>query len=227
MKLSFLVTVHNEVSELRRLLMQLTQNLEFDGEDEIVILDDFSDNEDTKAILQGVSTHPKIKIVQHHLNGDFGAHKTYGSEQCNGKYIFQLDADEYPADALLDNIHALRESNTGVELYRVPRVNIVRGATAEDAKQWGWHMSTLPEFGDFPIINWNSGDRQSRIYLNDRRLRWAKKLHEVIIGAGTVAELPLDIHCSIIHDKTIERQRSQNENYNKNWSLRENMGIVS
>jgi hypothetical protein len=70
-------------------------------------------------------------------------------------------------------MHELIKSNPTVELYRVPRVNIVRGATQQDAAMWGWHMSTLPEyFGNEPIINWNHGDYQSRIYKNSLKIQW-------------------------------------------------------
>ena len=163
-------------------------------------------------------------MIQHNLDGDFGAHKTYGSRQCSGDWIVQLDADEYLADPLLENLHELVEANPSLELCRVPRINIVREMTDEDAKMWGWNVCKLPEFGDLSIINWNSGDYQTRIYKNNPKIFWNKKLHETIIGAREVAELPKDPEFSIIHDKTIDRQRKQNEFYMKNWSRDANMG---
>ena len=49
MKISYAILVHNESDELMKLLDQI---LEWkDEEDEIVILDDYSDNEETKKIL--------------------------------------------------------------------------------------------------------------------------------------------------------------------------------
>jgi glycosyltransferase involved in cell wall biosynthesis len=164
-------------------------------------------------------------VVQHALNKNFADHKNYGSKRCVGDYIVQCDADEYLYPVLLNNMHELIESNPTVELYRVPRVNIVRGATDDDARNWGWHMMRLPEFGDLPIINWgNGGDYQSRIYKNSLKIQWQKSLHETIVGASIVAHLPKDVEWSIIHDKTIDRQRAQNEFYNKNWSIKANMG---
>jgi hypothetical protein len=86
----------------------------------------------------------------------------------------------------------------------------------------------LPEFGDLPVINWgnggNGGDYQSRIYKNTEKIKWQKPLHETIVGASLVAHLPKEVDYAIIHDKTIERQRNQNEFYNKNWSVAANMG---
>ena len=227
MKISYLVTVHNEVAELERLLSQLYSAISKTN-DEIVILDDFSDNEDTRKILAFhplFSTSSKLgRVVQHQLNNDFGSHKTFGSRQCTGDYIVQCDADEYLSQYLLENLHEVIEANPTVELYRVPRVNIVRGATQQDATMWGWHMTKLPEFGDLPIINWNSGDYQSRIYKNSLKIQWQKPLHETISGAEFVSMLPKEVDWAIIHDKTIDRQRAQNAFYNQNWSRSANMG---
>lgn len=224
MKISYLVTVHNETLELLQLIEKLKTHINFVApNDEVVILDDFSNNPDTIKILDKAKSYG-FAVVQHALNKNFAEHKNYGSNRCVGNFVCQLDADEYLYPALLNNIHELLESNPTVELYRVPRVNIVRGATDNDARNWGWHVTKLPEFGDLPIINWNSGDYQSRIYKNSPKIQWHKPLHETIMGASIVAHLPKDVDYAIIHDKTIDRQRAQNEFYNKNWSPKANMG---
>jgi glycosyltransferase involved in cell wall biosynthesis len=223
-KISYLVTCHNETLELLQLIEKLKTHIDFvTPKDEVVILDDFSDNEDTKKILEKARSYG-FSVVQHALNKNFGEHKNYGSKHCLGDFVCQLDADEYFHPVLLSNLHELLESNPIVELYHVPRVNIVRGMTADDARMWGWHVSQLTEFPGLPIINWNSGDYQARIYKNDPKIYWHKPLHETITGAEYVSVLPLEVDYAIIHDKTIDRQRAQNEFYNKNWSERANMG---
>ena len=225
MKISYLVTCKNETLELLQLIEKLKTHIDFVApNDEVVILDDFSNNEDTKKILAKAKSYG-FTVVQHSLNKNFSEHKNYGSKRCVGDYILQIDADEYLSQPLLNNIHEIIDSNPTVELYRVPRVNIVRGATDNDARNWGWHISKLPEFGDLPIINWgNGGDYQSRIYKNSLRIQWHKPLHETIMGASIVADLPKEVDYAIIHDKTIDRQKAQNEFYNKNWSVAANMG---
>ena len=225
MKISYLVTVHNETLELLQLIEKLKTHIDFVAiNDEVVILDDFSNNEDTKKILAKAKSYG-FTVVQHELNKNFSEHKNYGSKRCVGDFVCQLDADEYLSQPLLENIHEIIDSNPTVELYRVPRVNIVRGATDNDARNWGWHVSKLPEFGDLPIINWHTtGDYQSRIYKNSLRIQWHKPLHETIMGAAIVAHLPKEVDYAIIHDKTIDRQKAQNEFYNKNWSIKANMG---
>ena len=226
MKISYLVTVHNETLELLQLIEKLKTHIDFVAiNDEVVILDDFSDNPDTIKILSKAKSYG-FTVVKHALNKNFSEHKNYGSKRCVGDYIVQIDADEYLYQPLLNNIHEIIDSNPTVELYRVPRVNIVRGATDNDARNWGWHVSKLPDFGDLPIINWSHGDYQSRIYKNSLRIQWQKPLHETIMGASIVADLPKEVDYAIIHDKTIDRQRAQNEFYNKNWSIKANMGQI-
>ena len=225
MKISYLVCCHNEVRELLDLVEKLNTHIESNSpNDEVVILDDFSDNEDTKKILEKAKNYG-FSVVQHALNKNFAEHKNYGSKRCVGDYIVQLDADEYLWPELLQNMQELIRSNPKVELYRVPRVNIVRGATPQDAAMWGWHLSSIPEhFGNEPIVNWNHGDYQSRIYKNSLKIQWKKPLHETIDGAEYVTMLPKEVEWSIIHDKTIDRQLSQNKFYNQNWSRSANMG---
>jgi len=224
MKISYLVTCHNETLELLELIEKLKKHLDSDApNDEVVILDDFSNNEDTLKILEKARTYG-FTVVQHALNKNFAEHKNYGSKRCVGDYIVQIDADEYPHSTLLYNMKDLLEANPMVELYRVPRVNIVRGATEQDARTWGWSISKLLDYGDLPIINWHHGDYQSRIYKNSLKIQWHKPLHETIVGAEYVSQLPKEVDWAFIHDKTIDRQRAQNMFYNQNWSVKANMG---
>jgi glycosyltransferase involved in cell wall biosynthesis len=225
MKISYLVTCHNETRELLELIEKLKIHLDFNRpNDEVVILDDFSDNPETQTILNKARSYG-MTVVQHALNKNFAEHKNYGGKRCVGDYIIQLDADEYLWPEMLANVHEILMGNPNVDMYRVPRVNIVRGVTPTDAEMWGWHVSKLREFGDLPIINWNHGDYQTRIYRNSLKIQWQKPLHETIYGAETYATLPKEVTYSIIHDKTIDRQRAQNAFYNQNWSRQANMGF--
>jgi glycosyltransferase involved in cell wall biosynthesis len=223
-KISYLVTCHNETLELLELIEKLKTHIDFNApNDEVVILDDFSDNEDTKKILEKARTYG-FTIVQHSLNKNFAEHKNYGGKRCVGDYIVQLDADEYPHPTLLYNMKELLLSNPSIDLIRVPRVNILRGVSEIDARTWGWHLGTIPEyFGDLPVINWNHGDYQSRIYKNSVKVQWHRPLHETIVGAEYTSQLPKEVEWAFIHDKTIERQLSQNKFYNKNWSAEMNV----
>jgi len=219
MKLSYLITVHNETDTLTRLLERLINN-RFDG-DEIVILDDFSDNPKTQEILKQASS--KINIVQHKLDNNYGAHKNYGNEHCQGDWIFQIDADENPSETLIFNIKDIINTNVNIELIFVPRINDFRGVTPEHAKQWGWKLTPSPFCQNRLIVNFP--DYQSRIYKRiPDRIKWDRKLHEKIIGHSEYSFLPAEEDLSLYHDKTIETQIQTNLRYNKLFSVEDNLG---
>lgn len=221
MKLSYLVTVHNETDTLIRLLEKLV-NTRFE-DDEIVILDDFSTNETTKKLLADISKLKNVVVCQHSLNNDYGAHKNFGTEKCSGDWIFQIDADENPSDVLIFNIREIIETNKTMEMIYVPRINDFRGVTETEAKRWGWKLSPSPFCSNRPVVNWP--DYQSRIYKREiGRIKWDRKLHEKIVGHTEYSFLPPDEDLALYHDKTIETQIKTNERYNQQFSVQDNLG---
>ena len=134
MLVSYLITSHNETNSLEKLLSTL---IKFKGDDhEIVLIDDYSDNLETISIIQKYKLD--IRIYYRKLDCDYGTHKNFGIEQCMGKWIFQLDADEYPTNVLLDNIDEILKLNDNTEVIWIPRLNIFNGVTDVDIKTWGW-----------------------------------------------------------------------------------------
>ncbi len=209
---SFLVTCHNEGEQLRTLLTLLS---EYISNNEIIILDDYSDDEVTLNVLKDYESVNNIKIVKNHLNKDYGFHKNFGSSHCSGKYIFQIDADEIPNKILLENLRSLIESNLTCEMFWVPRVNNFTGVTPADIKNYGW---TINEKGH---IMWP--DYQSRIYKNQSNIRWERKLHETIVGFKEFTRIPAMEELSLYHNKTIEKQRNDNKRYMSEFSLEDNV----
>ena len=215
MKISYGVTVHNEADELNKLLEILIHKT--DEKDEIVICDDYSDD-DTQFVLQSWSQqygHAKlIKIYQRKLDGDFSAQKNSVIENCDGDYIFHIDADEYPHENLLFNLKLILEVND-VDLIWIPRVNTVEGITDEHCAKWGWRVTER---------GWvNYPDYQARVFRNREDIRWVRPLHEYIDGCKTYAHLPPHEELSLYHPKTIEKQEQQNMFYNQNFSKEMNI----
>ena len=210
MKLSYGITVHNEHEELNQLLELLIHNT--DQEDEIVIVDDFSNQETQDVIgswVQQYSDKKVIRVFQRKLDGDFASQKNYVIEQCSGDYIFHIDADEYPNVILLKQLKQILEINE-VDLLWIPRVNTVEGMTEEDIQKWGWKVSEQ---------GWvNYPDYQSRVFRRTDTIRWERPLHELIKGAKTYSHLPPHEELSLYHPKTIEKQTQQNMFYNQNFS---------
>ena len=212
MRVSFAITVHNEVDSLEDLITQLRTFIEDSGmgqesgtEDEIVILDDYSTDPDTVRILGSHSSEPYIKVYLRSLDRDFGAQKSYLNTLCTGDFIFQIDADEMLASGLLENLHEILETHPRVDLFLVPRVNTVENLTEEHIQQWGWQVN---EKG---WVMWP--DYQTRIYRNDPEIMWTGRVHERVQGHKSYARLPDQESFAILHHKHIDRQEAQNAFY--------------
>ena len=199
MKISYAVTVCNELTEIERLLTQLLSQKH--SEDEIVVL---YDNNGTKEVLDYLQTVESIKLVWDNFDGHFADWKNKLTALCTGDFIFQIDADEYLPDECVDLMHQILESNPEVDLYFVPRINTVSGLTEEHIQKWGWN-----------VVNGrvNYPDYQTRIYRNNQEIKWKNKVHEHIDGYKQYTVLPAVDALSLIHPKTIERQEKQNSYY--------------
>ena len=218
MKISYGITVHNEADELNKLLPILIHKT--DKEDEIVICDDYSDDE-TQFVIQSWTQqygHTKtIKVYQRKLDGNFSAQKNSVIENSSGDYIFHIDADEYPHETLLQQLKEIITMND-VDLIWIPRVNTVEGMKEEHIQKWGWRVSEN---------NWvNYPDYQARVFRNDEKIRWTRPLHEVITGCKTYSHLPPYEELSLYHPKTIQKQEQQNmfyiNNFDRSLLVREN-----
>ena len=218
MKISYGITVHNEADELNKLLPILIHKT--DKEDEIVICDDYSDDE-TQFVIQSWTQqygHTKtIKVYQRKLDGNFSAQKNSVIENSSGDYIFHIDADEYPHETLLQQLKEIITMND-VDLIWIPRVNTVEGMKEEHIQKCGWRVSEN---------NWvNYPDYQARVFRNDEKIRWTRPLHEVITGCKTYSHLPPYEELSLYHPKTIQKQEQQNmfymNNFDRSLLVREN-----
>ena len=213
MKLSYLITCKNEDISLEKLFEKIIQYKS--DNHEIIVIDDYSDNEKTLEILNKYSD--KITLHKRKLENDYGAQKNFGIESCNGEWIFQIDADECPTDMLLANIDNILDSNSETEVIWLPRMNIFHGVTDNDIKQWGWRY----EDG---LINWP--DVQSRLFRNMDHIRYERRLHEKVEGYKTYTFVPPQKDIALVHEKSIEKQRNTNIRYNENFSETENRGYV-
>lgn len=205
MKISYAITVHNELREITELLNFLQNKI--DAEDEIVIQYDTPNV--TKEVLDYLhiinSIHTQLKIVGFSLNKDFASYKNNLKQHCSGDYIFQIDADEIPNEFLIDNLKEILINND-VDLFFVPRVNTVEGITQPHIDKWGWKLNERG-WVNFP-------DYQTRIYRNTKDIEWFGKVHERISGYNTFSTFPAQEQFSLYHHKEIKRQEKQNELYN-------------
>jgi glycosyltransferase involved in cell wall biosynthesis len=205
MKISYAITVCNELKEIIELTNFLQSRIE--EEDEIII--QYDTNGVTKEVSDFLTIFGNInkqtKIVSFPLNKDFATFKNNLKKNCSGDYIFQIDADEIPTEYLMQNIKTILESNN-VDIVFVPRVNTVNGLTEAHIQGWGWNVNEKG-WVNFP-------DYQTRIYKNTNDVEWFGKVHERISGYNTFANFPAEERFSLYHHKQIERQEKQNNFYN-------------
>jgi hypothetical protein len=203
--ISYAITACNEHVELERLLDQLQEHVR--PEDEIIVQLDSNHTLEVKEVADkyNVKGHKcEYHRIVFGLNGDFAFFKNSLKEHCTRDYIFQIDADEYLSEQLIDNIASILELNPDVELYAVPRINTVDGLTQEHIQKWRWHVNQ---------DGWiNYPDHQTRILKNIPEIKWINKVHERLVGAKIAVNLPEGY--DLIHPKTIEKQEKQNNYYN-------------
>ena len=202
MKISYSILTHNETKSLEKLLRFLVK-WKADG-DEIVILDDHSDDEKTKQILDFYVSTKDIIYEQRSLNNDYATQKNYLKSMCSGDYSFNLDADEMISRWLIKNIHGILEDNQ-IDLIYLPRINTVEGLTQQHIQQWGWNVN---EEGWINFPDW-----QGRVFKNRPNIKWEKPVHEMIKGFQTYAHLPTEKPFCMLHYKKIEKQEQQNNKY--------------
>ena len=105
----------------------------------------------------------------------------------------------------MNTLPAIIENNPGVDIFWVPRINLVEGLTANHISKWGWRTDHQNRI-NFP-------DWQCRILKNVKRIKWKNKVHETLTGFKIETRLPANDEFCIHHHKTIERQEKQNALY--------------
>ena len=203
MKISYAITVHNELEELMKLLDFLNNNIR--DEDEIVI--QYDEGGVTDEVLEFLKIKQKIHgytVIGFPLNKDFASYKNNLKSNCNGDFIFQIDADEIPHEVMIAYLPQVLEDNP-VDIIFVPRVNTVDGLTQQHIDKWRWNVN---EKG---WVNWP--DYQTRIYKNTEDVTWMNKVHEKITGYDTFSNFPAEEHWALYHPKKIDRQEKQNQFY--------------
>src|SRR6056300_815112 len=196
MKLSYAICVCTEARELNDLLAFLKRVK--DDEDEINILLDAS--KVTEEVRKVLKKYDNLKISERAFCGNFSDHRNYHASLCTGDYIFVIDADEMPHEALIKNVKNMI-SETKAELLYVPRINICPGYTEKWLTK---HQFKVNELG---WINWP--DYQGRVYKNNGIVKWNKGLHETITGSTNTKGLEAAPDMSLWHIKSVEKQEYQ------------------
>lgn len=202
-KISYGITVNNEVKEITELLNTL---LPLIGKyDEVIVLQDVTDKNREVANALDQYGH-KIIRLEARLDGDFATFKNNLINAATKDYLFQIDADEIPKESLIKEIKYYLFKKRKKDVFMVPRINIVNGITDEHVKQWNWQIN------DMGYINFP--DYQHRIFRLNKGIRWENKVHEKLCNYNKIAGLPSsDYSMCLLHIKEIKRQEQQNAFY--------------
>jgi glycosyltransferase involved in cell wall biosynthesis len=202
MKISYAILTHNEgeyIAELLTLLTTYKRDI-----DEIVVVDDYSDDEKTKFVLNDFQD--LITLDFRTFDGDH-TQKNYLNSKCTGDYILQLDADELVSPEFLEMLPSLLEDNSEIDLFIMPRINTVEGLTQEWIAKWRWNVN---ENGWVNFPDW-----QMRLYRNCDWVKWDGLLHSTVTGHKAYVFLPTEKLFCILHPKQLDRQIAQNNLYDK------------
>jgi len=198
-KISYAICVCNEDRELNSLVNFLLKVK--DEEDEINILVDSKNV--TPEVREVLKSHgDNIVVNEREFDGKFSDHRNYHATKCTGDYIFAIDADEMPQEALITNIKTF----DGDIMY-MPRINICPGYTAD------WITDYKFNLNEMGWVNWP--DYQGRYYKNNGEIKWSNDLHEKLEGPNPdkVAMLEAKPLVALWHIKTVERQDRQRAYY--------------
>lgn len=208
MKISYGLTTWIEHIELENLLNYL--NPRIDDEDEIIIV--YDQNRVTPEVMSVMENFKRenYKFYPFNFQQNFLENKNYLGSMCTGEFIFQIDSDELPSETLLQNVKPILEANPDIDVYWVPRINIVNGLTKEHVQQWGWNVNEKG-WVNFP-------DPQKRIYRNSPEIQWRDpegkpQLHGMVTGYKTETQLPFEEEWALTHTKAIQKQEYQNKTY--------------
>lgn len=203
--ISYTVTACNEDRELDKLLNVLRVNIK-DNDEIIVQLDAEATTDDVRKVLSNYKDRiPSLKVIEFSLNSDFASFKNNLKLHCTKEWIFNIDADEMPSAFLIEHIHTILSHNSELDLLIVPRWNTVDGITENHINVWRWKHDELGR------INWP--DWQMRLYRNKESIQWKNKVHEILEGFDKYSFLPEDKDYCLFHNKTIQKQESQNNFY--------------
>ncbi len=193
MKISYAICVCNEHVELNSLLSFLVKVI--DNEDEInILVDSGKVTDEVHSVLK--KFEDRIIVHKRKFCGNFSNHRNYHITKCTGDYIFVLDADEIPQEALIKNIKAFDG-----DILIIPRINIIPGYTEEWCKKMNFSVN---EMG---WINWP--DYQGRLFKNNGKITWSLGLHERLVGSNKFAQLQANPQLALWHIKTVQKQEKQ------------------
>src|SRR6056300_1578213 len=137
--ISYAITVCNEKEEVLK-LVDFLMSKKRPNDEVVVLFDQKNGDQEIVDILRKKNKLPNFQIWRGYFEDHFADWKNMLTEYCSKDYIFQIDADEYPAYSLLKLLPEVLENNDS-DIYAVSRINTVEGLTESHIKNWGWRVN--------------------------------------------------------------------------------------
>ena len=141
--------------------------------DEIIVVDMHS-TDDTVLIAKRFTD----KVFFHKDTGYVEPARNFALSKARHNWILVIDADEIVPEHLQQQITKIINSRNNVDVYLIPRKNIIFG-------QWLEHTGWWP-------------DHQPRLFKKDS-VSWGTGIHRFPEMRGVIEELPADPNLAIIH----------------------------
>ena len=154
--------------------------------DEIVIVDGGSSDK-TVDIIKKLKSLYEVRLYQKAFTGHFGDQKNFAISLTSGDWIFIVDADEIMEPGLISELKSIAVDNNMYDAVAIPRKNFINGI----------QTTAYPDY-------------QFRFFR--AFCRYIYPVHEELIGHRS---LYFAKH-HIIHHKTNEKQKMQNDYYGHN-----------
>lgn len=107
--------------------------------DEIVIIDDFSQDGTLKIIKNEElkMKNNKIIIAERRLAGDFAGQRNFGLDKARGEWILFVDSDEVVTKELAEDIRqTVKENNSNIFAYYIKRRDFWKGGEVKYGEVW-------------------------------------------------------------------------------------------
>ena len=115
MKISYAITVCNEHKEIEKLLTFLFEHKR--KKDQVVVQMDTKATKEVWDVCERFEGKPsnEYKLISFDLKKNFAQYKNNLNKNCDGDWVFQIDADEVPSEYLIEALPFILETNPDEE----------------------------------------------------------------------------------------------------------------
>lgn len=182
--INFVVMTKDE-PEAFRLLRLLAEQL---GNNNLMVLDDFSGTYFCSQLHEFAPTVPHFVIFHHYLSSHFGNHRNYIKTVIpQGQWIVMLDADEVIMPDFVIGVSSVIDTRPDIDTLYFQRHN----------SYYGPEESPEPPLIDFSIPFNN--DFQGRGFINTPEIHYEGQVHEGLVGWKNPLYLKGPPFCIIHH----------------------------